>query len=262
MEFALVHNNQLILGPIRFNVRMINSELEDLELRDRISPKSYLHVPIHFSDGITHLLPIERVIPENDSKYHNIGNFIWEIVTEKLSNDVSVTDDDSVNMKVGEDGEVVYSYGTFADIDVPAKVVFTHTITNKTLEEVKALRKQEVAPYRREKENTTITLIVNDTEVKVSTSREERLMLASKLSASPGPHNFKFENTWLEITTEQLQYIVSEVDKVVQEAFDWELAKLQEIDACLTIDEVHDVIVREVSEELEGLGEFQIPIEE
>jgi len=61
MEFALVHNNQLILGPIRFNVRMINSELEDLELRDRISPKSYLHVPIHFSDGITHLLPIERV---------------------------------------------------------------------------------------------------------------------------------------------------------------------------------------------------------
>lgn len=262
MEFALVHDNQLILGPIGFNVRMINSELEDLGLRDRISPKSYLHVPIHFSDGITHLLPIEKVIPENDLKYHNIGNFTWEIITEKLSNDANATDDGSVNTKVGEDGELTYSYGSFEDIDVPAKVVFTHSIIDKTLEEVKALRKQEVSPYRREKENTTITLTVNDTEVKVSTSREERLMLASKLSASPGPHNFKFQNTWLEITTEHLQYIISEVDKVVQEAFDWELAKYQEIDACTTIDEVHDVVIRELPEGLEGLEGFKIPIEE
>jgi len=61
------------------------------------------------------------------------------------------------------------------------------------------------------------------------------LMLASKLSAAPGPHNYKFANAWLEVTTENLQTIISEIDKVVQDAFDWELAKLQEIDACTTI---------------------------
>ncbi len=76
-------------------------------------------------------------------------------------------------------------------------------------------------------------------------------MLASKLSAAPDSHNFKFLSGWLEVSTENLQYIVSEIDKVVQAAFDWELAKIQEIDACETIDEVYDVIVRELPEEIQ-----------
>ena len=195
-----------------FNVRYINSELEDLDVEERISPQSYTDLPIHFSDNETHLVLIEKVVPENDTKYHNIGNFTWEITKEN---------------------------------DVPVKVLLTYPIIDKTLEEVKELRNQEVSPYRREKENTTISVNLNGTSVEVSTSREERLLLASKLSAAPGPHNFKFSNTWLEITIEQLQTIVSEIDVKVQEAFDWELSKLQEIDACETIDSVYDVVIRE-----------------
>ena len=212
MEIALIHNNSLELGPMGFNVRMINSELEDLEVEERISPQSYTDLPIHFSDNLTHLLPLEKVVPENDSKYHNIGNFGWEIIKEN---------------------------------DVPVKVLLTYPITEKTLEEVKNIRKQEVSPYRREKENTIITLTINETAVEVSTSRDERLLLASKLAASPGPHNYKFYNTWLEITTVELQYILNQIDIKVQEAFDWELGKLQEIDACLTIDDVYAVVIRE-----------------
>lgn len=212
MEFALIHDNQLILGPIGFNVRMINSELEDLDLSDKISPQSYIDVPIHFSDNLTHLLPIEKIIPENDSRYHNIGNFNWQIVEEN---------------------------GT------PIKVTLTYEISNKTLEEVKNSRKQEVAPTRREKENAIINLTVNDIDIEVSTSREERLMLASKITASPGLCNYKFGDNWVEVTTENLQYIVEQIDAKVQEAFDWELSKLQEIDACTTIDEVYDVVIRE-----------------
>lgn len=212
MEIALIHNNALELGPFGANVRYINEELEELEVVERISNQSFTQLPIHFSDGLTHLLPTERVIPENDPKYHNVGNFTWEIIEEN---------------------------------GVPTKVLLTYPITDKTLEEVKTLRKQEVAPYRREKENTTLTLTINGTEVEVSTSRDERLLLASKLAASPGPHNFKFQNTWLEITTTELQYILNQIDIKVQEAFDWELAKLQEIDACNTIDDVYAVVIRE-----------------
>jgi hypothetical protein len=57
--------------------------------------------------------------------------------------------------------------------------------------------------------------------------------------------NYKFNNTWVEVTSTDIQYILSEIDKVVQDAFDWELEKLQEIDACQTIDEVYDVILEE-----------------
>lgn len=217
MEIALIHNNSLELGPFGVNVHYINQELEELEVEERVSPQSFSELPIHFSDGLTHLVPTERVIPQHDSKYHNVGNFTWEIITEN---------------------------------EVPVKIIFTHPITDKTLDEVKALRKQEVSPYRKEKENTTITLTVNDTDVEVSTSREERVLLSSKLSASPGSHNFKFQNTWLEITTEDLQYILNQIDVKVQEAYDWELEKLQEIDACTTVDEVYDVIIREKFEEI------------
>lgn len=216
MEIALINNNSLILGPMGFNVRYINSELEDLEVEERISPQSYTDLPIHFSDGETHLLPLEKVVPEHDPQYHNVGNFTWEIIKEN---------------------------------DIPTKVVLNYPIIDKTLEEVKFNRTQEVAPYRREKENTIITVDLNGTLVEVSTSREERLLLASKLAATPGPHNFKFSNTWLEITTEQLQTIVSAIDVKVQEAFDWELAKLQEIDACVTIDDVYSVVIREQPQE-------------
>jgi hypothetical protein len=218
MEIALIHNNSLELGPMGFNVKYINADLEDLEVEERISPQSYTDLPIHFSDGLTHLLPIEKVIPEHDPKYHNIGNLTWEIIEED---------------------------------NIPVKVRFAYPIVDKTLEEVKALRKQEVSPYRREKENTTITLDINGTSVQVSTSREERVLLASKLSAAPASCNYKFLSGWLEVTAENLQYIVSEIDKVVQAAFDWELAKLQEIDACTTIDEVYDVIVRELPEAIQ-----------
>ena len=212
MEFALIHDNQLILGPIGFNVRMINSELKDLELSDKISPQSYIDVPIHFSDNLTHLLPIEKIVPENDPKYHNIGNFTWEIIEENSQ---------------------------------PTKVIFTYTISDKTLDEVKNVRKQEVPLVRREKENNIITLTINSVDIEVSTSREERLMLASKITASPGPCNYKFGNIWVEVNTVQLHQIIEEIDSKVQEAFDWELSKLQEIDACTTIDEVYDVVIRE-----------------
>jgi hypothetical protein len=212
MEIALIHNNSLILGPYGFSVFRINSELEELEVSERINPRSHQDIPIHFSDGLTHLLPIEKVIPEHDSKYHSIGNFSWEI------------------------GEVD---------GVPVKVTLTYDIGERSLDEVKIARKQEVAPIRRQKENKIINLTVNDTLVQVLTTREERILLSTKLTSMPESCNYKFYNTWLEVTTADVQYVLTEVDKVIQDAFDWELSKLQEIDSCETIDEVYDVILRE-----------------
>jgi hypothetical protein len=186
--------------------------LEDLELEDRITTQSYSNIPIHFSDELTHLLLIEKEIPGYDPNYYNLGNFNWEIIEED---------------------------------NVPIKVKLSYPLVEKTIEEVKYSRKQEVTAERKQKENKIISLTINETEIKIATSREERLILASKLSASPGLHNYKFSNTWLEITTENLQYIITEIDKVVQFSYDWELSKLQEIDACQTLDEIYNVIVKE-----------------
>jgi hypothetical protein len=126
------------------------------------------------------------------------------------------------------------------------EVVFVYTVSDKPLEQIKDEYKAGVKPERQRRENTIVEVTINNSTITVSTDRENRLALTSKYIAGPGSHNFKFDNgAWLEITTEDLQTIIQAVDSKVQEAFDWELAKLQEIDTCATIDAVYDVVIVE-----------------
>jgi hypothetical protein len=210
MEITLISNDSLILGPIGFNVRMINSELEGLELEERVTPSSYTEVPIHFSDNSTHILPVEKILQSYDPKYYNIGNFTWNIIKED---------------------------------EIPVKVVFEYPLISRTLEEIKEIRKQEVKLIRKQKQNTKITLTIDGTEIQVSTSVEERTSLSNKLSVADAPYNYKFNDTWVVITKVELQDILSSIDIVVQGAFDWEFSKTQEIDNCNTIEEVYSVVI-------------------
>jgi hypothetical protein len=210
MEITLISNDSLILGPIGFNVRMINSELEGLELEERVTPSSYTEVPIHFSDNSTHILPVEKILQSYDPKYYNIGNFTWNIIKED---------------------------------EIPVKVVFEYPLISRTLEEIKEIRKQEVKLIRKQKQNTKITLTIDGTEIQVSTSVEERTSLSNKLSVADAPYNYKFNDVWVVITKVELQDILSSIDIVVQGAFDWEFSKTQEIDNCNTIEEVYGVVI-------------------
>lgn len=216
--YALVHDTQLILGPIQWNYRLINGDLEDLEIEKRVSPRDYENVPIHI-DEKTSVVPAVQIIPEYDPRFSGVGNFTWEIIREN---------------------------------DIPLRVEMTYTIGHKTLDQIKEEYKALVSPIRKEKENTYIDVVLNGVTVSVFTGKEERLSLVSKLVASPGPHNFKFNNdVWLQITTTELEYIIHQIDLKVQEAFDWELSKLQEINACTTGEEVYNVILKEPQEPAE-----------
>ncbi len=210
--YALIHDTQLLLGPIGYNYRLINAELEELEIEERVAPRDYENVPLTINEN-TYVLPVTQIIPPHDLRFQSVSNFEWKIIKKN---------------------------------NIPVRVEMTYTIVDKSLDQIKHEYKQQVAPIRREKENTIIQVTLNTNNVSVSTSREDRLSYVSKLVASPGPHNFKFENgVWLQITTTELEYIISQIDLKVQEAFDWEYAKLQEIDACTTGEEVYNVILRE-----------------
>ena len=203
--YALVNGQELLLGPIGFNVRMINSELEELELpeRFRVSSSDYQNVPLSITDEVK-ILPARNQSPEFDPKYE-------------------------------------YLYGPVHEIKED-EVVFNYWKADRTLEDIKEVYKLQVKPERRRRENTTIKVTVNDTEVTVSTDRENRLALTSKVVSGDGPFNFKFANgMWIEVTKADLQTIIAAIDAKVQEAYDWELAKLQEIDACETKEVVYEV---------------------
>lgn len=192
--YALVNGQQLILGPIAFNYRMINDELEELEVDFRVTSNDHQSIPLSITEDIK-ILPARYANPEHDPRFEFLSNITHEI-TE-------------------------------------TEVIFRHDKVTKELQQIKDEYKAAVKPVRKNKENTTITVTVKDTEITISTSRESRLELMSKLLGNEGPYNFKFDNgVWLEITKADLEYVISQIDAKVQEAFDWELAKLAEIDAC------------------------------
>lgn len=212
--YALIHDSQLLLGPIQYNYRLINSDLEDLEIQKRVTPRDYENVPITLDENTsTYLLPAVQIIPEHDLRFQEPGNFEWEIIQEN---------------------------------GIPVRVEFTYTISDKTLEKIKQEYKTLIPPRRWEKENKILTLTINNVEVEVSTDRDERTQFATKLvscsNVENASHDYKFRNgAWSVIGCTELQYILEQIDHEVQEAFDWEHTKLQEIDACTTGQEVYNV---------------------
>lgn len=204
--YALINGQQLILGPIAFNFRFINEELEELGVDYRVNSQDYQSVPITITEDIK-ILSARYDDPEYDPRFEYLTNLTYEI-TE-------------------------------------TEVIFRHSKATKPLEQVKDEYKVFVKPERKDRENTTISLTIKDTPVTVSTSRETRLELLSKLLSNNGPYNFKFDGgIWLEITKEDLEYIISQIDLKVQEAFDWEYEKLAEIDACEDSESVHLVEIK------------------
>ena len=221
--YALVNGQELLLGPIGFNYRMINDELEELELSHRVSTQDYASVPISITDTVK-ILPARNDIPDHDPRFETVSQFSHSI-TE-------------------------------------TEVVFYYIKRDKDLEQIKTEYKTQVAPERWNRENGTVTVTIADDEITVSTSRDNRLALVSKVVSGDGPYNFKFDDgVWAEITKTDLQNIITAIDVKVQEAFDWELAKLAEIDSTASKEDVYaiEIAVPVVRPEFPGFERGLIP---
>lgn len=214
--FALVNDNQLLLGPIEFNYRLINSVLEEeLELDFRISPSDYSNVPISITENVKLLTAVEDK-PIYDQKYELINLYDYEILEDK--------------------------------------VIFHYEKKEKYLELIKQEHKDIITAERWNKESIgIINLSINNTAIRVSTSRESRISLITKLSCGDGPYNFKFGDVWIEITSEDIKTIISTIDQKVQEYFDWEYSKIQEIDLCSSVSEIQSIDFFDPSKKIQDL---------
>lgn len=210
--YALIHDSQLLLGPIKFNYRFINSDLEDNEIEERIGPRDYENVPLEINSN-TFLLEAVLNQPEYDERSQVLRYAGWELI----------------------------------DVDGIQKAQFNYETVDKSLDQIKDEYKQLLPNVRRGKENQYITVTIDNTVVLVSTSRDQRTQFINKLS-SLGTDSvlYKFnDDTWISVTKTDIEYIVQQIDAKVQEAFDWEYSKIQEIDSCTTKEEVFNVVIVE-----------------
>ena len=200
--YAIVHNDYVILTQPKWNSRMFtNVLLEDCDIDRKILLSDEANVPLIIDDN-TKIVKVSDVKPDYNSKIQWLEGPSYTIV----------------------DNVAVASY-TVKDLD---------------LDIAKANLKSVVPALRYEKENKTIEVTVDMQNFTVSTDRDTRAILASKLLsvASEDSFSWKFNEGWATATKADLESIIVQINTIVQTAFDWELSKINEIDACLTLAEI------------------------
>ena len=223
--YALVFKGMIAITFDKWYLGRINSELRDLDVKYEVMMSDQERVP--FSLNLhTRIVPLIEIRQDCNHRIQYLDGPLWDI----------------------QDDKVVATYYTSPlNIDI-----------------AKDNLRREVAAERYNKENIVLDLslpfsppsYVPDSltvgadflpvgrSISILTDKATRSLLASKLPSLGDQFiSWKFQDGWVNLNRSDIEYILSQIDKSVQAAFDWELAKVNEIDACSSLDEIDAVIV-------------------
>lgn len=207
MQYLLTENKQIVLGPVFWRHRFIQSELDDLEVEyavPPIEPNSYLKI----SDAIE-IFPIESITqPAYDPMYEQLVGPSW----------------------------------AFTDV-----AIGTYTVTSRDLSVVKSDLKGLTASERYKKEVAGVKVTIQEQEVIVDTSRDGRNIFVQKYSMMTDADvvQWKFPSTWLTLTKADLGLVVTEGAAHVESQFIWEQEIVNQIEAAMTVDELKAIVITE-----------------
>lgn len=207
--FVIVHNNYVVLGPMRWNrYRFQNFLIEELEVAFDLADRNDAETAITVSDEIK-ILPVQTTLnPAYNPKIEMLHGPMWEFT----------------------DSAAISSY----------------EVQPIAIEAVKNMLKEQVATERYSREITTVDVTINDTVYKFSTSRDTRNVIQNALTASTSSFNWKMDrDTWVTLTNTELQAILDAITVHVQSCFDWEYSTIAAINACTTSAELDAIVIVE-----------------
>ena len=108
--------------------------------------------------------------------------------------------------------------------------------------------KQQVEAKRYQRETEGVDISINDTAYKFPTDREQRNRLIIQ-SVSGEPVCWKISGTWIDLTAEQIQDVVKQINQHVQKWFNWERTKVELIESCSTVEQVKQLYTTIVKED-------------
>jgi len=205
MVYVLVENKTtVILGPIEWRQRFIQSELDNLDIDFTISPSepnSYLKI-----DDNIEIYPVHNyVTPDHDALYQQLAGPFW----------------------------------SFEDL----KATPSFEVIDRNIDHVRGDLRGIVAAerYRRESLGTKVT--IQGQEVTVDTSRQNRNTLpqAFLLMSETDTLNWKFPEGFVNLTYADIEAVVRTGALYIQEQFNWEVAKNAELDTCVTKEQLQSV---------------------
>jgi hypothetical protein len=203
--YVVTQNDQVLLGPINWNYRLIRAVVEDdAETLIDIGPDSYQSVPMYFANNIK--IRTAREIRENhNTRIQMLQGPEWSF---------------------NENEGVAY----WAAVDKPIDLV------RKELKDALANIR-----YNREILGTKVT--IQGSLVTVETTRDVRNLFVQQYLLMPadGITRWKFPEGWFDLTKSDLGICVAGGVAYVQSCFDWESLKGNEIDAAINLAQL-DVI--------------------
>lgn len=199
MKYLLVQNKQtVLLGPIEWRARFIQSELNDL-----------------FDAGEK---ATKYTISPTESGYVDCGDG-FEIFP--ITGGTGDTHDPVFEQLVGP-------YYTYAD----NQATETYNVIDIDVTLCKEKLKAKVTSSRRTKQVLGTTVAIGENTVNVGTDDTELQKYVAALAAiGEGTINWKFNGTFIELNAVSLQAIIDAIRAYVQAQFDWEKTLYETIDA-------------------------------
>lgn len=202
--YVVTQHNKIILGPIDWDASYIAAVLQndlDLDNRPKVLPSDVFRVPFHILPDV-YVRNAVIDVPTYNKKIQKFGGVDW----------------------------------TFDEQNAYAN----YTVIDKDVDEVKGELKNIVSSKRWDRENSGTSLEIQGITVNVTTSRDQRRVFVDKLIAMQDGDvsSWKFEEQWINLTKADITNIVRAIDRAVQDAFDWENNKINQINNCTSLTEL------------------------
>jgi hypothetical protein len=194
--YALIHKNEIKVGPRDYHVAFFNKFFED---------NSIAHQAPNYYDSR------ESIIFDDDSKIVWVNDAVmpsYNPITEQLS-------------------------GPYWDVS-SEPVSGYYEVVDRSLDSGKSDLKSMVASARYTQEVSGVKVMIQGTELLIDTSRDSRDIWFQSLVLLPdnATQEFKFSSDqWLVLSKTDIQMIVNSIVSHVQSAFSWESAKIIEINS-------------------------------
>lgn len=189
--FVITYNNNVILGPMKWNARRFTEVIED-------------------DCEITVTLPTT-----NDTYY--------EVNDEIKIYPVQGTANPEYNTKTE------YLHGPFYEY-IDGIAYSSMVVEQLPLSAAHNFIKQEAANVRWTKQNSGVKVTLNNVEYTFNTDLQTKSTFHQYITADLESVNWKVnQDTWIVLSKSDIQTVFNSIVNHVQSAFDWEVAKLAEI---------------------------------
>lgn len=203
--FVLIHKNRVISGPRDWNNKMFEHALrEEANIVQSVSIAEPEQFP-YVIDSDTVIKKVELIYPEYNKKIQYAEGPFWD-----LSGDIVI--------------------GTFEVKDNP-------------IEPVKNVLKNRIAGVRYFQEIEGTKETIQGKEVTISTTRESRANYSAQIALMGDSINWKFPEGWMVLTKSELQSVADAAYVFVQNKYNEEYAKVQQIDAATSLQELDAIVI-------------------